>query len=48
MKVPALHRLAPTGSEPPFLMTQTIMMIIFITLAVLAAKNFRVDIARAA
>ena len=48
MKVPALHPLAPTGSEPPFLMAQTVVMIIFITLAVLAAKNFRVDIARAA
>lgn len=48
MKVPALHPLAPTGSEPPFLMAQTVVMIIFIMLAVLAAKNFRVDFAPAA
>ena len=48
MKVPALHPLAPTGSEPPFLIAQTVVMIIFIALAVLAAKNFRVDTARAA
>jgi hypothetical protein len=48
MKVPALHPLAPTGSEPPFLIAQTVVMIIFIALAVLAAKNFRVDVARAA
>ena len=48
MKVPALHPLAPTGSEPPFLIAQTAVMIIFIALAVLAAKNFRVDVARAA
>jgi hypothetical protein len=43
MKVPALHSLAPTGSEPPFLVAQTALMMIFIALAVLSAKNFRVD-----
>lgn len=47
MKVPALHPLAPTGSEPPFLIAQTVVMIIFIVLAVLAAKNFRSDAVRA-
>jgi hypothetical protein len=48
MKVPALHPLAPTGSEPPFLIAQTVVMIIFIVLTVLAAKNFRGDAAGAA
>jgi hypothetical protein len=48
MKVPALHPLAPTGSEPPFLIAQTVVMIIFIALAVLAAKNYRGDAARPA
>jgi hypothetical protein len=48
LKVPALHPLAPTGSEPPFLIAQTVVMIIFIALAVLAAKNFRADVVRAA
>src|ERR1700675_3640767 len=48
MKVPALHALAPTGSEPPFLIAQTVGMIVFIALAVLAAKNFRGDAVRAA
>jgi hypothetical protein len=43
MKVPSLHTLAPTGSEPPFLIAQTVAMLIFIALAVLAAKNFRGD-----
>jgi hypothetical protein len=43
MKVPALHPLAPTGSEPPFLIAQTAVMIIFIVLTILAAKNFRGD-----
>jgi hypothetical protein len=40
-KVLALHPLAPTGSEPPFLIAETLVMIIFIALAVLAAKKFR-------
>src|ERR1700719_5285377 len=48
MKVPALHPLAPTGSEPPFLIAQTVVMIIFIVLAILAAKNFRGDVGRGA
>jgi len=47
MKVPALHPLAPTGSEPPFLIAQTAVMVIFFLLAILAAKNFRADAVRA-
>ena len=47
MKVPALHPLAPTGSEPPFLISQTVVMVIFIALTILAAKNFRGDAAAA-
>jgi len=43
MKVPALHPLAPTGSEPPFLISQTVVMIAFIALAVLSAKKFGGD-----
>jgi hypothetical protein len=43
MKVPALHQLAPTSSEPPFLISQTVVMIIFFALAVLSAKKFRGD-----
>ena len=40
MKVPALKALAPTQSEPPFLGTQVVVMLIFIVLGVLAAKRF--------
>ncbi len=40
MKVPALKVLAPTQSEPPFLGTQVVVMLIFIVLEVLAAKRF--------
>jgi len=39
-KVPALHALAPKGSEPPFLIAQVVVMLIFIVLGVLAAKKF--------
>ena len=44
----ALNALAPTGSEPPFLIAQVIVMVIFIVWTVLAVKRFRVDPARAA
>jgi len=48
MKVPALHPLAPTESEPPFLIAQTVVMTIFFVLAILATKNFRGDAASTA
>ena len=41
LKVPFLHDLAPTGSEPPFAITQGIVLLIFIALGVLAAMRFR-------
>ena len=41
LKVPFLHDLAPTGSEPPFAITQGIVLLIFIVLGVLAARRFR-------
>jgi hypothetical protein len=48
-KVPALHALAPTQKEPPFLIAQLIVMAIFILLGILAVKNFRnVEAARIA
>jgi hypothetical protein len=40
LKVPALHALAPTGSEPPFAIAQGIVLVIFIVLGVLALKRF--------
>jgi hypothetical protein len=48
MKVPALNALAPTGSEPPFLIAQIIVMLIFIVWTVLAVKKFRLDPMRTA
>jgi hypothetical protein len=41
MKVSALHALAPQQTEPPFLVTQLVVLALFIVLAVLAAKRFR-------
>ncbi|HEY1659784.1 MAG TPA: hypothetical protein VGG14_15630 [Candidatus Sulfotelmatobacter sp.] len=40
LKVPALHALAPNGKEPPFAITQVIVMVIFIALAIGAVKKF--------
>jgi hypothetical protein len=45
-KVPVLHAMAPKGSEPPFLITQAIVMVIFVVLGILAAKKFRDQMTR--
>jgi len=39
-KLPFLHPLAPNGSEPPFIIAQVLVMVIFIVLAILATKRF--------
>jgi hypothetical protein len=41
LKIPALKAMAPTGSEPPFLVAQTIVLALFVVLSVFAAKRFR-------
>ena len=46
MKVPAVHALAPTQKEPPFLIAQIVVMLIFIGLTVLAVKKFHIELAR--
>jgi hypothetical protein len=40
-KVPALKALAPTGSEPPFLLAQTVCLLLFVLLGVFATIKFR-------
>jgi hypothetical protein len=40
-KVPTLHALAPKGSEPPFAITQVVIMALFVVLGIFAAKGFR-------
>lgn len=41
--VPALHALAPTQSEPPFLAAESVVLICFVALGILAAKRFRIE-----
>lgn len=47
-KVPALKAMAPTQSEPPFKITQLVVLVLFVLLAILAPIKFRVDSARTA
>jgi hypothetical protein len=46
-KLPALHELAPTGSEPPFLVAQVIVLVFFVVLGFLAARRFHPTLAKA-
>jgi hypothetical protein len=43
MKVPALKAMAPTGVEPPFLVSQLVVMAVFILLTIVAVKRFRIN-----
>jgi hypothetical protein len=47
-KIPALKALAPTQSEPPFLITQLVVLAAFIFLTVRAVKRFRMEAVHAA
>jgi hypothetical protein len=40
LKVPALRALAPTQSDPPFQITQLVVLVLFLVLGALAAKRF--------
>jgi hypothetical protein len=40
-KVPALTPLAPTQSEPPFLIAQTVALVVFVLLGIVAVIKFR-------
>lgn len=42
-KVPALRALAPTQKEPPFGITQLLVLILFVVATVFAVKRFRPD-----
>ena len=43
-KLPALQKLAPTQSEPPFLIAQAAALIAFLILGAMAARKFRPDL----
>lgn len=40
-KISLLHALAPTQSEPPFLVAQGVVLILFVVLGIVAVRNFR-------
>ena len=48
LKVPALKAMAPTQKEPPFVIAQVVVLVLFAVLAVMAARRFRAEAARAA
>src|SRR5215831_6752316 len=39
MKVPGLHALAPTQSEPPFVIAQLVVLVVFVGLGALAVRR---------
>jgi len=41
LKIPALHVIAPTQTEPPFANTQLVVLGLFILLTIVAAIRFR-------
>src|SRR5947208_364529 len=43
--VPAFHALAPTGTETPFKVAQTLLLVLFAVLITAAAKKFRSPLA---
>ena len=47
LKVPALHAMAPTQTEPPFKLTQLVVLALFVLLGIVAAIRFRPDPIRA-
>jgi hypothetical protein len=40
-KIPALHAMAPTQTEPPFKLTQLVVLGLFVLLGIVAAIRFR-------
>jgi hypothetical protein len=48
MKVPALRALAPTQKEPPFLIAQLAVLLMYFGFTILAVKRFHIEPARAA
>ena len=40
LKVPTLNALAPTQSEPPFIVAQSVVFVLFVVLGVLAVRSF--------
>ncbi len=47
LKVPALHALAPQGTEPPFVLTQGLVLVLFVIAGFLAVRRFHPAAAQA-
>lgn len=47
LKIPALHRLAPNGNEPPFGAAQGSVLVVFLALGIAATKDFKGPVATA-
>jgi hypothetical protein len=47
-KVPPLEAIAPTQSEPPFVVAQLVVLAVFVTLTAIATKRFRKEPVRMA
>jgi flagellar biogenesis protein FliO len=45
-KVPSLKAMAPTQSEPPFLVAQLVVLALFIVLTIFAVKKFHPEAGR--
>jgi hypothetical protein len=41
LKIPSLHVLAPTGTEPPFAVAQGVVLLVFVVIGVMAIRRFR-------
>lgn len=48
LKIPALHVVAPTRTETPFVVAQGVVLLIFIVLGIYAVKKFHPGSERAA
>ena len=48
LKIPSLHALAPTNSEPPFAIAQGIVLVLFIAFGVIASRSYHPTTARMA
>ena len=42
-RVPALHALAPTETEPPFQHTQLVVLAIFVVLTIIGIIRFKIE-----
>jgi hypothetical protein len=40
LKIPAVHALAPTQSEPPFFVAQAVVLVLFVVLGFFAVRKF--------